>query len=72
MYSIAISSQYGFTLDRTVNDAINPYLEAHTDTCFLNETDSGFPSPQHPAIVFLKMDFKRLKYVYNRSPSLLI
>ncbi|XP_026316354.1 protein GPR107 isoform X2 [Hyposmocoma kahamanoa] len=56
-----VEGEYGFTLDRTVNDAINPYLEAHTDTCFLNETESGFLSPQHPAIVFLKMDFKRLK-----------
>ncbi|CAK1588495.1 unnamed protein product [Parnassius mnemosyne] len=53
-----VVGEYGFTLDRTVNDAINPYLEAHSDTCFLKESDNSIVSPQHPAIVFLKMDFK--------------
>ncbi|XP_049884726.1 protein GPR107 [Pectinophora gossypiella] len=56
-----VDGEYGFTLDRTVNDAINPYLEAHTDTCFLKESDNSLVSPQHPAIVFLKMDFKNLR-----------
>ncbi|CAH2226878.1 jg20379 [Pararge aegeria aegeria] len=30
-----VYGEYGFTLDRTINDAINPYLEAHSDTCIL-------------------------------------
>lgn len=55
--------QYGFTLDRTVNDAINPYLEVHSDTCILKgvEKSSALLSPHHPAIVFLKMDFENLR-----------
>lgn len=53
--------QYGFTLDRTVNDAISPYLEAHLDTCFLREIDDSIVSPQHPALVFLKMDFRAMR-----------
>ncbi|XP_047543710.1 protein GPR107 [Vanessa atalanta] len=55
--------EYGFTLDRTVNDAINPYLEVHSDTCILKgvEKSSTLLSPHHPAIVFLKMDFKNLR-----------
>ncbi|XP_014366359.2 protein GPR107 [Papilio machaon] len=52
-----ILGEYGFTLDRTANDAINPYLEAHSDTCFLKESVNSVVSPKHPSIVFLKMDF---------------
>ncbi|XP_063546592.1 protein GPR107 [Cydia strobilella] len=53
--------EYGFTLDRTVNDAISPYLEAHSDMCFLKDSESSYTSSQHPAIVFLKMDFNNLR-----------
>lgn len=53
--------QYGFTLDRTVNDAISPYLESHSDTCFLKDIENIGVTPQHPAIVFLKMDFTNLR-----------
>ncbi|KAJ2953999.1 hypothetical protein O0L34_g2212 [Tuta absoluta] len=57
-----VDGEYGFTLDRTINDAINPYLEAHTDTCFLKENDNiSTISPQHPFIVFLKMDLTNLR-----------
>ncbi|CAG9789003.1 unnamed protein product [Diatraea saccharalis] len=53
--------EYGFTLDRTVNDAINPYLESHSDTCFLKDVDSIGITPQHTAIVFLKLDFANMR-----------
>ncbi|XP_045510438.1 protein GPR107 [Colias croceus] len=58
-----VLGEYGFTLDRTVNDAINPYLEVHSDTCILKgvEKSSTLLSPHHPAIVFLKMDFQNLR-----------
>ncbi|KAM3968650.1 LOW QUALITY PROTEIN: protein GPR107 [Aphomia sociella] len=56
-----VSGEYGFTLDRTLNDAISPYMEPHTDTCFLKEIEKSGVSPQHPAIVFLKMDFNKLR-----------
>ncbi|XP_068625699.1 protein GPR107 [Battus philenor] len=57
----SVSGVYGFTLDRTANDAINHYLEAHSQTCFLKESNNSIVSPQHPAIVFLKMDFVNLR-----------
>lgn len=60
MPSGPVYGQYGFTLDRTINAAISPYLAQSTSaTCFLKESDSVL-SPQHPAIVFLEMDFKNL------------
>ncbi|XP_041987347.1 protein GPR107 [Aricia agestis] len=54
---------YGFTLDRTLNDAISPYLDIHSDTCILQgvEKSSTLLSAHHPAIVFLKMDFVNLR-----------
>lgn len=51
--------EYGFTLDRTINDAISPYLaQGNSNSCFLKE---NVITPQHPAIVFLKMDFENLR-----------
>ncbi|XP_034839319.1 protein GPR107 [Maniola hyperantus] len=50
-----VYGEYGFTLDRTINDAINPYLEAHSDTCILKGVEKN---RTHHGIVFLKMDFK--------------
>ncbi|KAL4717442.1 hypothetical protein ACJJTC_000591 [Scirpophaga incertulas] len=56
-----VTGEYGFTLDRTVNDAISPYLESHSDTCLLKNSNSIGVTPQHPSIVFLIMDFKNLR-----------
>ncbi|XP_011556070.3 protein GPR107 [Plutella xylostella] len=53
-----VQGEYGFTLDRTVNDAMRPQFEA-SDSCFL--TDTSVTSPQHPAIVLLRMDFVNMK-----------
>ncbi|XP_022833084.1 protein GPR107 [Spodoptera litura] len=62
MPSGPVYGEYGFTLDRTINAAISPYLAQSTSaTCYLKETDTNILSPQHPAIVFLKMDFKNLR-----------
>ncbi|XP_075990677.1 protein GPR107 [Anticarsia gemmatalis] len=57
-----VYGEYGFTLDRTINAAISPYLaQANSATCFLKDSDNSILSPQHPAIVFLKMDFVNLR-----------
>ncbi|VVC94277.1 unnamed protein product [Leptidea sinapis] len=58
-----VLGKYGFTLDRTVNDAINPYLEVHSDICILKgvEKSSTLLSPHHPAIVFLHLDFTNMR-----------
>ncbi|XP_026736116.1 protein GPR107 [Trichoplusia ni] len=62
MPSGPVYGEYGFTLDRTINAAISPYLaQSNSATCFLKESDNSILSPQHPAIVFLKMDFKNLR-----------
>lgn len=53
--------EYGFTLDQTANDAINPYLESHSDTCFLKDVNSFGITPQHTTIVFLKLDFANMR-----------
>lgn len=29
--------QYGFSLDRTLSDAMNPYLDSHQERCLLKE-----------------------------------
>ncbi|KAJ0184034.1 hypothetical protein K1T71_000457 [Dendrolimus kikuchii] len=59
MPSGLVNGEYGFTLDRTINDAISPYLaQGNSDACFLKDS---VISPQHPAIVFFKMDFVNLK-----------
>ncbi|XP_023949176.1 protein GPR107 [Bicyclus anynana] len=53
-----VYGEYGFTLDRTLNDAINPYLESHSDTCIFK----GFEKNRtHHGTVFLRMDFKNLR-----------
>lgn len=52
---------YGFTLDRTVNDAMSPYLDANMDSCLLQKPVSVVSSPQHPAIVYFKMDLENLR-----------
>ncbi|XP_030027782.1 protein GPR107 [Manduca sexta] len=58
MPSVPVYGEYGFTLDRTINDAISPYLaQANSDVCFLK---NDVVSPQHPAVVFFKMDFNNL------------
>ncbi|XP_063838040.1 protein GPR107 [Ostrinia nubilalis] len=56
-----VNGEYGFTLDRTVNDVISPYLESHSDTCFLKDIENFGVTPLHPAIVFLKMDLNKLR-----------
>lgn len=57
-----VYGEYGFTLDRTINAAISPYLaQANSATCFLKDDENSILSPQHPAIVFLQMDFKNLR-----------
>ncbi|KAJ8737937.1 hypothetical protein PYW08_000532 [Mythimna loreyi] len=62
MPSGPVFGEYGFTLDRTINAAISPYLaQSNSATCFLKDSDNSILSPQHPAIVFLKMDFKNLR-----------
>lgn len=43
---------FGFSLDRTMSDAMNPYLDTHQDQCLLEETNPG------PSLAYFTMDIK--------------
>lgn len=53
---MAISFQFGLSLDKTLSDAMNPYLDSHQDRCILDEQASSLK--QGP-IIFFQMDFSR-------------
>lgn len=68
---------FGLSLDKTMTDAMNPYLDSHQDRCILEEEAS---SQRHGPIMFFKMvpaenvtkiscsrDWKSLHIYKNRS-----
>ncbi|KAK9500952.1 hypothetical protein O3M35_002109 [Rhynocoris fuscipes] len=59
---------FGFSLDRTLNDAMNPYLDAHTEQCLL-EDYAGQVSSNTAAILFI-MDRKNDVLLVNSSQDL--
>lgn len=58
---------FGFSLDRTMNDAMNPYLDIHQEHCLLQT-----PSLQstNTGAVFFIMDFKNMLLQVNCSSEL--
>uniref|UniRef100_T1HAW4 Uncharacterized protein n=1 Tax=Rhodnius prolixus TaxID=13249 RepID=T1HAW4_RHOPR len=59
---------FGFSLDRTLNDAMNPYLDTHQDHCLL-EDSVGLVSSNTAAILFI-MDRKKEVLHINASKEL--
>lgn len=59
---------FGFSLDRTLNDAMNPYLDTHQDQCLL-EDSVGLASSNTAAILFI-MDRKNEVLHINSSKEL--
>lgn len=54
--------QFGFTLDRTLSDAMNPYLESH-DKCLLRgpvNTKSDYEQRDETAVIYFTFDLKNL------------
>ncbi|XP_055586454.1 protein GPR107 [Uranotaenia lowii] len=47
---------FGLSLDRTLSDAMNPYLDTHQEDCILRESISSLRSGP---IIFFTMDLKR-------------
>ncbi|XP_012254100.2 protein GPR107 isoform X2 [Athalia rosae] len=47
---------YGFSMDRTLSDAMNPYLDSHQEKCPLQMEQSN----QDSAAIYLTMDLKNL------------
>ncbi|XP_012279514.1 protein GPR107 isoform X2 [Orussus abietinus] len=64
---------YGFSLDRTLSDAMNPYLDSHQDRCLLQGTNG--PKPIEPkqrnnsAVIYFTMDLKNLTMKVNCSQN---
>ena len=58
--------QFGFSLDKTQRDAMNPYLDNHQDKCLLQGASSPKseldPKPDD-AIIYFTMDLKNLTLV---------
>ncbi|XP_034254196.1 protein GPR107 [Thrips palmi] len=53
---------YGFSLDRTLSDAMNPYLDSHQERCLLEEPSRPeTENPNSPPVVYFTMDLKNLK-----------
>lgn len=48
-------NQFGLTLDKTMSDAMNPFIDDHQDKCILQESIS---KQHHGPIAYLTMDFK--------------
>lgn len=49
------SNVFGLSLDKTMSDSMNPYLDSHQDKCILTEPVSA---QSNGPIVFFKMDLK--------------
>uniref|UniRef100_A0A6B2E7W6 Putative g protein-coupled seven transmembrane receptor n=1 Tax=Phlebotomus kandelakii TaxID=1109342 RepID=A0A6B2E7W6_9DIPT len=47
--------QFGLSLDKTLSDAMNPYLDTHQDKCILNEPAT---MQKRGPIIFIKMDLE--------------
>ena len=53
---------FGFSLDRTLSDAMNPYLDSHQERCLLEEPSRPEQeTPNSPPVVYFTMDLKTLK-----------
>lgn len=58
-------SQFGFSLGRTLIDAINPYVHNHLDGCLLqNISNLKTEQKDDSSIIYFTMDLKNLTYVY--------
>lgn len=53
-----ISALFGFSLDKTINDGVNPYLDGHEDKCILQQT---IEKPQTEEIIYFILDLKAKK-----------
>ncbi|KAG8221817.1 hypothetical protein J437_LFUL002819 [Ladona fulva] len=66
-YPFKDSAVYGFSLDRTVSDAMNPYLDSHQEKCLLQEP---IRHDNNGAVVYFTMDFKKKLLQVNCSKDL--
>lgn len=58
--------QFGFSLGRTLIDAINPYVHNHLDGCLLqNVSNLKAEQKDDSSIIYFTMDLKNLTYVFE-------
>lgn len=62
--------KFGFTLDKTLNDAINPYADSHMERCLLEHQVDPLPSNTNNAAVFFTMDMKNRQLNVNCTLNL--
>ncbi|KAK9731916.1 Lung seven transmembrane receptor [Popillia japonica] len=60
------SDVFGFSLDRTQNDAMNPYLDSHQDKCLLKE---NVPKEHDAAVIYFILNFYNNTMMINCSPG---
>ncbi|XP_063986685.1 protein GPR107 isoform X1 [Diachasmimorpha longicaudata] len=64
------NSIYGFSLDRTRSDAMNPYLDSHQEKCLLQGVTSpkaDLDSKDDSSVIYFTMDFKNKLLLVNCS-----
>ncbi|XP_068979466.1 protein GPR107 isoform X1 [Bombus flavifrons] len=64
---------FGFTLDRTLSDAMNPYLDSHREGCVLQDISSvkpDFDQRNDSAIIYFTMDLKNNLLKINCSRNI--
>ncbi|XP_012246790.1 protein GPR107 isoform X1 [Bombus impatiens] len=64
---------FGFTLDRTLTDAMNPYLDSHWERCVLEDISSvrpDFDQRNDSAVIYFTMDLKNNLLKINCSRNL--
>lgn len=78
---------FGFSLDRTLSDAMNPYLDTHQERCVLQDISNGksdLEQRDDNAVIYFTMDLKnallkvncsrnvRTAHIYKDSSMLLV
>ncbi|KAK2581135.1 hypothetical protein KPH14_007947 [Odynerus spinipes] len=61
---------FGFSLDRTLSDAVNPYLDSHQDRCVLQDISgpkSELEQKDDSAVIYFTMDLNNLLLKINCS-----
>lgn len=65
-FNVFLALQFGFSLDRTLSDAMNPYLDSHQEKCLLQGV-TGPKSELEPkddgSVIYFIMDLKNLTWV---------
>ncbi|GJQ79418.1 hypothetical protein Trydic_g16277 [Trypoxylus dichotomus] len=60
------SDVFGFSLDRTQNDAMNPYLDSHQEKCLLKQ---NVPKEHDAAVIYFILNFNNNTMMVNCSPG---